>query len=262
MNAMKAKPTGETQQATAAAVRESLRRLSNREKAEFFPRFFKSDPENPSEGDFFLGVTVPEQRLVAQAFRDLPLPELERLLAETTHEFRLTALIILVNRFTKSRDVDEKRGLKDFYLAHLDAVNYWDLVDVSAHKILGEWLVALPAAERLSILEPLADSTDWWRQRVAVVACFPLIRRSEFAEILWLAETFLDHPHDLIKKAVGWMLREAGKRDLDFLRVFLQEHAADMPRVMLRYSIEKMTPEERGKWLGIGPGRSGVGQKS
>jgi 3-methyladenine DNA glycosylase AlkD len=167
-------------------------------------------------------VTVPEQRLVAQAFRDLPLSELERLLAETTHEFRLTALIILVNRFTKSRDVEEKKRLRDFYLAHLDAVNYWDLVDVSAHKILGEWLVSLPAAERRSILEPLAAFSDWWRQRVAVVACFPLIRRAEFAEILWLAETFLDHPHDLIQKAVGWMLREAGKRDLDVLRVFLQ----------------------------------------
>lgn len=252
---MKPKPTGKTQAPTAAAVRESLQRLSNREKAEFFPRFFKSDPENRSEGDLFLGVTVPGQRVVAQAFRDLPLLELERLLAETTHEFRLTALIILVNRFTKSRDVDEKRRLKDFYLAHLDAVNYWDLVDVSAHKILGEWLVSLPAAERLSILEPLAASTDWWRQRVAVVACFPLIRRAEFAEILWLAETFLDHPHDLIQKAVGWMLREAGKRDLDVLRVFLQEHAAVMPRVMLRYAIEKMAPEERGKWLGMKEGK-------
>ena len=248
---MKAKPTGETYPPTAAAVRESLQRLSNRTKAEFFPRFFKSDPENRSEGDLFLGVTVPEQRLVAQSFRDLPLPELEVLLAETTHEFRLTALIILVNRFTKSRDAEEKRRLKDFYLAQLDAVNYWDLVDVSAHKILGEWLVTLPAAERLTLLEPLADSTDWWRQRVAVVACFPLIRRSEFAEILWLAEIYLDHPHDLIQKAVGWMLRETGKRDLDVLRVFLQEHATVMPRVMLRYAIEKMVPEERGKWLGM-----------
>lgn len=164
---MKAKTTGETQPPTAAAVRESLQRLSNREKAEFFPRFFKSDPENRSEGDLFLGVTVPEQRMVAQTFRDLPLLELERLLAETTHEFRLTALIILVNRFTKSRDVDEKRRLQDFYLAHLDAVNYWDL---------------------------------------------------------------------------------------DVLRVFLQEHAAVMPRVTLRYSIEKMAPEERGKWLGMKEG--------
>ena len=252
---MKPKPTGETQSPTAAAVRESLQRLSNREKAEFFPRFFKSDPENRSEGDLFLGVTVPAQRVVAQAFRDLPLLELERLLAETTHEFRLTSLIILVNRFTKSREVEEKGRLKDFYLAHLDAVNYWDLVDVSSHKILGEWLVSFPAAERLSILEPLAASTDWWRQRVAVVACFPLIRRTEFAEILWLAETFLDHPHDLIQKAVGWMLREAGKRDLDVLRVFLQEHAAVVPRVMLRYAIEKMAPEERGKWPGMKEGK-------
>ena len=228
-----------------------FRKLSNREKAEFFPRFFKSDPENRSEGDLFLGVTVPLQREVARSFHDLPLKELELLLAETTHEYRLTALIILVNRFTRSWSDSERTELKDFYLAHLDGVNYWDLVDVSAHKILGEWLVGRPRGERLASLEPLAASTDWWRQRVAVVACFPLIRRSEFSEILWLAESFIGHPHDLIQKAVGWMLREAGKRDLELLRVFLQEHAAVMPRVMLRYAIEKMDREERNRWLGM-----------
>lgn len=235
---------------TATEVRENLRSLSNLEKAEFFPRFFKSDPENRGEGDLFLGVTVPLQREVAKEFRDLPSQEVEKLLAETTHEFRLTALIILVNRFTKERDDNERTKLKDFYLAHLDGVNKWDLVDASAHKILGEWLVDRSKAERLAILEPLAESTDWWRQRVAVIACFPLIRRSEFSEILWLSGSFIDHPHDLIQKAVGWMLREAGKRDIELLRVFLQEHADVMPRVMLRYAIEKMDPVERKRWLG------------
>lgn len=250
MAEMNREKTADSRELTSAEVRESLRALSNREKAEFFPRYFKSDPENRSEGDFFLGVTVPQQREVARRFHDLPRHELESLLAETTHEFRLTALIILVNRFTKSRDHSERTEWKDFYLAHLDAVNYWDLVDVSAHKILGEWLLDRPRAERLATLEPLAASPDWWRQRVAVVACFPLIRRSEFAEILWLAESFIAHPHDLIQKAVGWMLREAGKRDLELLRVFLEEHAGVMPRVMLRYAIEKMDRAERTRWLG------------
>lgn len=236
---------------TASEVREAIRRHSNREKAEFFPRFFKSDPDNRGEGDLFLGVTVPLQRAVAKEFRDLPLAEIEKLLADTTHEFRLTALIILVGQFERSRAEDERGLLKDFYLEHLDAVNYWDLVDASAHKILGEWLVDRTPSERLSILGPLAESPDWFRQRVAVVACFPLIRRFQFAEILWLSETFVDHPHDLIQKAVGWMLREMGKRDMDVLRVFLQEHAAVMPRVMLRYAIEKMEPQERKRWLGL-----------
>ncbi|MCB1092233.1 MAG: DNA alkylation repair protein, partial [Verrucomicrobiae bacterium] len=120
------------------------------------------------------------------------------------------------------------------------------------------WLIDQGPSKRRTILEPLADSPDWWRQRIAVVACFPLIRRSQFAEILWLAEEFVDHPHDLIQKAVGWMLREVGKRDLDVLRIFLTEHASMMPRVMLRYAIEKMDPVERQRWLAVRkPGEKG-----
>lgn len=241
--------SGERYSLTAEKVRNQLRKLSNREKAEFFPRFFKSDPDNRGEGDLFLGVVVPEQRKVARGFSHLPLEEIEILLGENTHEFRLTALIILVNRFTKSRCETERIELKDFYLDHLDAVNYWDLVDTSAHKILGEWLADRTKAERNSVLEPLSESSDWWRQRVAVIACFPLIRRSEFSEILWLSEKFVEHPHDLIQKAVGWMLREVGKQDLETLRQFLQKYADRMPRVMLRYAIEKMDREERSEWL-------------
>ncbi|MEM9282482.1 MAG: DNA alkylation repair protein [Verrucomicrobiota bacterium] len=234
---------------TASAVRKALQQHANREKAEFFPRFFKTDPENKEEGDLFLGVVVPDQRQVAKAFRDLPLEELEKLLAESTHEYRLTALIILVHQFAKARAEEDRERLKDFYLAHLDAVNYWDLVDASAHKILGEWMVDQTLEARNDILELLAGSPDWWRQRVAVVACLPLIRRSQFGEILWLSERFVEHPHDLIQKAVGWMLREVGKRDLNPLREFLREYAAVMPRVMLRYAIEKMDPVERKQWL-------------
>ncbi len=231
-------------------LREALRALADRDKAEFFPRFFKKDPDNLDEGDLFLGVMVPKQREVAKRFRDLPLGELEILLADPIHECRLTALFILVNRFEKQRDEGERTVLKDFYLANLDGVNYWDLVDSSAHKILGEWLVGRKW-ERSAVLGELAESSDWFRQRVAVVACFPLIRRGEFGEILWLAEGFVDHSHDLIHKAVGWMLREMGKRDVELLRGFLEDYAAIMPRVMLRYSIEKLDKAERDKWLAV-----------
>lgn len=254
---MSTKSDSDSGTSAAEGVRTALGKFANREKAEFFPRFFKSDPDNQSEGDLFIGVTVPQQRGVAKAFRDLPLQELERLLAEPTHEYRLTALIILVNRFSKSRDLEERERLKDFYLSQLDAANYWDLVDTSAHKILGEWMVERNATERSEALQPLVESPDWWRQRVAVVACFPLIRREEFDEILWIAETFMDHEHDLIQKAVGWMLREAGNRNVEFLREFLQEHAEVMPRVMLRYSIEKLDKAERSKWLGMKKGARG-----
>jgi len=235
---------------TADDLRGALRALANREKAEFFPRFFKKDPGNRDEGDLFLGVTVPQQREVAKPFRDLSLDELEILLGDPIHECRLTALFILVNRFEKSRDEDERTRLKDFYLANLDGVNHWDLVDSSAHKILGEWLVGRKS-ERSAVLGELAESSDWFRQRVAVLACFPLIRRGEFSEILCLAEGFVDHPHDLIHKAVGWMLREMGKRDVEVLRGYLEDYAALMPRVMLRYAIEKLDKAERAKWLGM-----------
>ena len=236
---------------TAEGLHEALRGLANRDKAEFFPRFFKKDPDNLDEGDLFLGVIVPKQRALAKQFRELPLDQLEKLLADPVHECRLTALFILVNRFEKQRDEAERTVLKDFYLANLDGVNYWDLVDSSAHKILGEWLVGRKS-ERSAVLGELAASGDWFRQRVAVIACFPLIRRGEFGEILWLAEDFVDHPHDLIQKAVGWMLREMGKRDVDLLRGFLSDFAAVMPRVMLRYSIEKLDKAERAKWLAAG----------
>jgi len=235
----------------AEDLREALRALADREKAEFFPRFFKKDPDNLDEGDLFLGVIVPKQREVAKQFRDLSLDELQKLLADPIHECRLTALFILVNRFERQRDESERTALKDFYLANLDGVNYWDLVDSSAHKILGEWLVGRKP-ERSEVLGELAESSDWFRQRVAVLACFPLIRRGEFGEILWLAEAFVDHPHDLIQKAVGWMLREMGKRDVDVLRGFLDDYAALMPRVMLRYSIEKLDREERKSYLSAG----------
>lgn len=226
------------------------------DKAAFLPGFFKAFPGGYGEGDEFLGVVVPDQRKVALKYRTLPLPDIDALLQSRWHECRLTALFILVHQFTvaqkpKTRDVDRQKVILDFYLGHLDRVNNWDLVDASAHKILGQWLVDRPvnrSADR-KILSSLARSKNMWEQRVSVIATLPLIRAGQFDEILRLSEKFLSHPHDLMHKATGWMLREVGKRDLAVLRAFLQEHVAAMPRTMLRYAIEKMRDAERKKWL-------------
>ena len=226
------------------------------DKAAFLPGFFKAFPGGYGEGDEFLGVVVPDQRKVAARYQTLALSEIDALLQSRWHECRLTALFILVHQFTVAqkpeiRDVDRQKVILDFYLEHLDRVNNWDLVDASAHKILGQWLVDRPAnrnADR-KVLSSLAGSKNMWEQRVSVIATLPLIQAGQFDEILRLSEKFLSHPHDLMHKATGWMLREVGKRDLAVLRAFLQEHVAAMPRTMLRYAIEKMPDAERKKWL-------------
>lgn len=233
--------------ANAEAVKDALQEHVDLEKAEFYPRFFKAGKGEYAEGDKFLGVTVPNQRKVAKAFRDLPLPQISRLLKSPWHEQRLTALFILVLQFERCNDEPARRKVVDFYLDHLDFVNNWDLVDSSAHKILGTWL--LDHEEEQGTLDELAESGDLWRERVSVIACLPLIKQGEFDWILRLSEWFLDHEHDLIHKAVGWMLREAGKQDRTVLRAFLDTHAPVMPRTMLRYAIEKLPAHERRGYL-------------
>ncbi len=232
---------------TAQEVRDALKILSDPEKAAASSRFFKVGKGEYAEGDKFIGVAVPSQRKIANEFRDLSLPQIEELLHDPTHEFRLTALLILVEQYQRAKVDSEPAEIVDFYLRNLDYVNNWDLVDTSAHKILGEWL--LDRENEQHILDELAESNHLWRERVSIIACLPFIRRYEFDWILRLAEWFLDHEHDLIHKAVGWMLREAGKRDKMFLLSFLETHATAMPRTMLRYAIEKLTPRERQDFL-------------
>ena len=232
---------------TSTQVKTALRAFSDPEKAEFFPRFFKSGKGEYAEGDEFLGVTVPKQRKVAKTFRDLPRKQIGKLLKDPIHECRLTGLLILVDQFQRSTSEREQSAIVEFYLDHLDFVNNWDLVDSSAHKILGTWL--LDRETEQSILDDLAESEHLWRERVSVIACLPFIKRGEFDWILRLAEWFLDHEHDLIHKAVGWMLREAGKVDQTVLLSFLDQHAASMPRTMLRYAIEKLPEAQRKKFL-------------
>lgn len=229
-------------------VRQALTEKANPEKAAFFPRFFKCGPGEYGEGDQFLGVTVPEQRKVARRFKNLPLSSLEELLDDPYHECRLTALFILVHQYQGAKkDPERRRHLCEFYLSKLDRVNNWDLVDSSAHKILGPQLE--PQSDR-ALLYELADSGHLWRQRVAVIATLHFIRNHDFEDVLRLSEHFLDHPHDLIHKACGWMLREAGKKDPEVLRGFLALHHKRMPRTALRYAIEKLEPDERKKWMG------------
>ncbi len=240
-----AKPK-QTAKVTAAAVKAELRKHIDPVKAAFFPRFFKAGKGEYAEGDKFIGVTVPNQRKVAKKFRDLPEAEIRKLLNDPVHEHRLTGVLILVGQYQNAkRDEARQQEIVDFYLDHLDRVNNWDLVDSSAHKILGDWLIERDRA----LLYELAESEHLWRERVSVIACLPLIKNGDFEDILNLAEHFLDHEHDLMHKAVGWMLREIGKIDEAPLHRFLRQHCPVMPRTMLRYAIEKLPESQRQAYL-------------
>ena len=234
---------------TAAAVRRELKAQADPEKAAFFPRFFKAGPGEYAEGDKFIGVTVPKQRKISQEFRELPRAQIDKLLDSPLHECRLTGLLILVLQFekaVKTTDEAEQKVLLDYYLSRTDAVNNWDLVDSTAHKILGRWLC--DKSDR-RILDRLSKSKNMWEQRISVLATMPLIKQGEFEEVLRLCERLIDHPHDLIHKVTGWMLREAGNVEPKVLEAFLNTHVTDMPRTMLRYAIEKLPESKRKMYL-------------
>lgn len=238
---------------SAKLVLSMLRKVACVEKAASLPKYVQAVPGGYGEGDRFLGCIVPEQRKVAGQFPGLSQTELKKLFASPWHECRLTGMFILVSQFeraAKRRNPnrnEECREIVRFYLANLDAVNNWDLVDSTSPKILGAWLVENPD-ERV-VLGRLASSKVIWERRVAVLATFALIRNREFSEIINLAETLLCDEHDLLHKAIGWMLREMGNRDSSKLESFLNKHVKRMPRTMLRYSIEKLSKEERLKWM-------------
>ncbi len=231
---------------TAGFLLTELKKCAKPDKAAFLSSFFQCLPGGYGEGDQFLGVIVPDQRQTAKAFRTMPLRELSLALRSPWHESRLTALFVLVHQFEKSK-ASQRATLYEFYLDHLDCVNNWDLVDSSARHIVGEYL--LEHADQRRVLFELASSDQLWRQRVAVVATHALINKFEFLEIKKLAKLFLKHPHDLIHKAVGWMLREMGQVDEVQLVHFLEQNAKKMPRTMLRYAIEKLSKEERMKFM-------------
>lgn len=225
-------------------IRKELEAYIDPVKREYLPNFFKTGKGQYGEGDKFLGVVVPNTRLVAKKHKEEPFEVMAELLQSEWHECRLCALLMLVERFKKSGE-KERKVIYDFYLTQTARINNWDLVDLSAPYIVGEYLKDKPRED----LYRLADSTLLWDQRIAVVATITLIRNGDFIDILRLSELLLRHPHDLMQKAVGWMLREMGKRDKDLLLQFLDNYAREMPRTMLRYSIEKLTEEERKHYM-------------
>lgn len=218
--------------------------LGNPEDAKFLQRFFKTGPGEYGEGDVFVGVKVPPQRQIARQHRDLGLDEIEKLLASDIHEHRSVGLIILTNR-AKRAELDEARQLYDFYLARTDRINNWDLVDLSCRDVVGGYLHSTHNPEPLGLL---ASSGLIWDRRIAIVSTWCFTKSGNLAPCFAIAEQLLGDQEDLIHKATGWMLREAGKRDEAALEVFLTEHAPRMPRTTLRYSIERMTPEQREYW--------------
>ena len=273
---------------TAKEIIEYMESLRNEEQRENLMRYFKTAPGEYGYGDEFLGLKVPETREVVKAavkrvasdacigpsereqarpkvraVKDIPIDEVPALLMSKWHEVRLCGLLILVEKFeklaTKRLENDEKaiRGRDEIltmYLRYAERANNWDLVDLSVHKILGHWLL-LPSNlgdrdYKIKVLDDLAASDNLWKQRMSIVCSWKTSQQGDPSWCLRYAEIHLHHPHDLMHKAVGWMLREMGKRvSMDLLRDFLRQHAHEMPRTMLRYAIEKMPEEERKQWM-------------
>ena len=211
-------------------------------------RFYKTGPGEYAEGDLFLGGTVPQTRSVAKKYQNLDLKEVEKLFASPFHEARLCAAIILNHQLSKARTPQERKRIFDFYLKQVRAerVNNWDIVDVSA-PWMGVYLAEVE--DPMPLLIKLSKSKSLWQRRVSIILTFALIRAGDLEPTITIAELLLKDEQDLIHKAVGWMLRELGKRDVMMLRRFLRDHAHEMPRTMLRYAIEKLPERERKQWL-------------
>lgn len=226
---------------------QELNKLKNSHKAKVLSRFFKTGKGEYGEGDIFLGITVPKQRAVAKQYPDLPLEDIAKLLKSAIHERRLVGLLILVAQFKKSfpHDRGASRRIINFYWRQIGRINNWDLVDLSAPHIIGP---ALFAGSKKKLYN-LVKSKNLWARRISILSTLYFIRQNKFADTLKISEILLSDQHDLIHKAVGWMLREVGKRDKKILENFLQKHFHKMPRTMLRYAIEKFPETERQYYL-------------
>lgn len=229
-------------------ITKELKKLANKPQAEVLQRFFKTASGQYGAGDVFLGVKVPVSRKIAQKYVYLDFKDISALLTNKFHEFRLVALLILVEKYQKTSDRKSKKKIVDFYLKHTKYINNWDLVDLSVSKILGEYL--LLDEKRMTILEKLAKSKNLWERRMSMVSTYAFITKGKAKEALFMAEKLLKDEHDLMHKAVGWMLREVGKRiDRKVLTDFLDKHGKNMPRTALRYAIEHLEPKEREHYL-------------
>ena len=233
---------------SAKQVIADLKALSSVGKAAELQRFFKTGPGDYAEGDVFIGVVVPQTRKVAARYKELSITEIAKLTNSEIHEVRLCGLIILTNQFKKSNAINDRKKLFNFYLNELKSgnVNNWDLVDVTA-PTLGEYLLQIE--DPMVVLNKLSKSKSLWERRVSVVFTFAFLRAGDLEPTYEMAERHLGDKQDLMHKAVGWLLREMGKRDPGLLRAFLQEYCTQMPRTALRYSIEKFSKSERRKWL-------------
>ena len=221
-------------------ITSELQALSNAEKREIFPRFFKAGKGEYGEGDRFLGVTVPNIRAIAKLHKDISIEEIRELIQSEWHEVRLCALIIMVEK-SKKKDEALRKELFNLYLSQTKRINNWDLVDLSCRFIIGEYLLD----KSRDILYQLAQSPLLWDNRIAIVSTYAFIRKGQLEDTYALSDLMMQHSHDLMHKAIGWMLREAGKRDSERLYDYVMSHRADMPRTMLRYAIEKFSPKER-----------------
>ncbi len=228
----------------AADVQKELKSIADSNKAEILQRFFKIGPGHHDDGNILIGVMVPQLRQIAKKFSQLPLKEVRTLLYSCIHEERLVALLILILSYRYGASTNrEKEEIVKFYLDHIKQVNNWDLVDLSAPNIVGIHLL-VDNRDR-TLLYRLARSANVWERRIAIVATLHFIRKGEFSDTLKIAAILLQDRHDLIHKAVGWMLREVGKRDVAAEEAFLDKHCGVMPRMMLRYAIERLPESKR-----------------
>ena len=248
---------------TTSEIIQRIEAQRNEGQRQVLMRFFKTGKGDYGEGDEFLGLKVPQTRAIVKAVAaDTPLNEVSELLQSRWHEVRLCGLLILVDKFEKAatkRLINDTQAIQirdeivQIYLRYADRANNWDLVDLSAPKIIGHWLL-LPSAlgnsdYKRQVVDELAASDCLWKQRISIVCTWWTSQQGELSWCRRYAEKHLHHPHDLMHKAVGWMLREMGKRDINQLRQFLNQYAHEMPRTTLRYAIEKMTESERKEWM-------------
>jgi 3-methyladenine DNA glycosylase AlkD len=229
---------------TASQIRAALKRHADPRQASILPRFFKTGPGEYGEGDTFIGVKVPQVRSVARAFRSAPLNTAIELLKSPIHEERLLALLLLVEQYDKG-DEEQRSTIFNVYIRQTKFINNWDLVDLSAPQIVGRHL----EARDRSVLVRLSKSKSLWERRIGIMATFWFIKKGDFADAIMISEILRKDSNDLIHKAVGWMLRETGKRNITAEEEFLKKYYKDMPRTMLRYAIERFPEEKRQAYL-------------
>ena len=225
-------------------IQRKLQELGSREKAKVLQRFFKTGPGEYGEGDVFVGVKVPELRKLAKEYQEITVKGVKQLLKSPIHEERLLALLILVRKYSKGNETEKKR-IYELYLKNTQFINNWDLVDISSHHIIGAFLVD----KSKEPLYSLAKSMNLWERRISIISTFYFIKHDKYAETLKISEILLMDEQDLIHKAVGWMLREIGKRHMPTEEKFLRKHYKRMPRTMLRYAIEKFPEDKRQGYL-------------